>query len=100
MRIIRALTASLASVLAFAAPVNAHAATVNPNDVHPISACSLNGCNGLDPIAEGCDHDAVTQYTLRTSVGTLEHRYSPSCNASWARISNSSPGIGFYIQAC
>jgi hypothetical protein len=66
------------------------------------AAATCNGatCNGKDPIAAGCNNDATTRYSLATSVGTLEARYSPACDASWARITNSSPGTWFYVQTC
>ncbi|MBV8542929.1 MAG: DUF2690 domain-containing protein [Pseudonocardiales bacterium] len=64
------------------------------------ASCNGNNCNGRDPIQAGCSGDAVTQYTLGTSVGTLEHRYSRTCNASWARITNSRAGTWFYVQGC
>jgi hypothetical protein len=59
-----------------------------------------SSCYGLDPIAEACSGDATTIYSLSTSVGTLEHRYSSYCNASWVRITGSSAGTWFYIQTC
>ncbi len=64
------------------------------------AGCKGSTCIGQDPNNFGCAPDAVTQYTLATSVGTLERRYSHTCDASWARITNSSAGTWFYVQNC
>ncbi|MEV0611947.1 DUF2690 domain-containing protein [Nonomuraea sp. NPDC050404] len=63
-------------------------------------ACTGKRCNGLDPVVQGCAGDARTTYWLSTRSGLLERRYSRSCDASWARITGSSPGTGFYVQTC
>ncbi|MFI6791347.1 DUF2690 domain-containing protein [Nonomuraea sp. NPDC050383] len=62
--------------------------------------CSGTRCDGLDPIDLGCDSDARTNYRLSTRLGVLERRYSPSCDASWARITGAGAGTWFYVQTC
>jgi hypothetical protein len=51
--------------------------------------CSGTSCDGLDPKATRCDAGARTLDTEDTDgwVG-VELRYSPACNAVWARIDN------------
>jgi hypothetical protein len=87
-RVILALT--MAGAAMFLAPA-AHA-----------SSCDGGGCSGQDPIAAGCAADAYTPSgaTVSTPQGFVELRYSPSCHANWARISNSSPGTWFFVQDC
>lgn len=64
------------------------------------AGCDGAGCNGKDPIAMGCASDAYTPSGayINTPEGHTELRYSPSCHANWARITNSSPGSWFYVQ--
>lgn len=62
--------------------------------------CTGARCDGLDPIALGCDAGARTTYRLATRLGTLERRHSRSCDASWARITGARPGTWFYVQSC
>ncbi|MEV0389386.1 DUF2690 domain-containing protein [Nonomuraea sp. NPDC050643] len=67
---------------------------------HTKRACSGRRCDGLDPIVQGCNSDARTTFRLSTRRGHLERRYSRLCNASWARITNTTPGTWFYVQSC
>lgn len=67
---------------------------------HAAGGCYGASCNGLDPAAEGCSGDAYTAASVSTPQGFVELRYSRSCNANWARISNSSAGTWFYAQDC
>jgi hypothetical protein len=70
--------------------------------------CYGSTCNGLDPTTtysattagKRCDAGAYTPYgaSVSTSVGILELRYGPYCNANWAKITSSSPGTWFYVQ--
>jgi hypothetical protein len=59
----------------------------------PHVTCSGNGCNGLDPVATGCDLDAITVpvsggvVSFRT--GTIQLRYSPTCGTNWGRVISS-----------
>ena len=56
----------------------------------PHVTCSGNGCNGLDPVATGCDFDAFTVSTTGGTVtfrtGTIQLRYSPTCGTNWGRV--------------
>lgn len=56
-------------------------------------SCSGDSCWGLDPIAARCDNDAVTAGSVRSNQGLLELRYSPSCRANWAKLSNHNPAV-------
>lgn len=64
------------------------------------AGCHALSCNGVDPAAAGCAGDAYTVASVNTPQGLVELRYSPSCVANWARISNSSPGTWFWAQDC
>jgi hypothetical protein len=68
-----------------------------------LGTCSGNSCNGLDPGATGCEGDAVTRaatdlVSSGVVVGRVAIRYSPSCNAAWARVSTTNP-YGQYLRA-
>ncbi|MFE9560193.1 DUF2690 domain-containing protein [Streptomyces sp. NPDC006487] len=52
----------------------------------PAGGCWNNGCSGLDPAAY-CQGDAVTVASAAIGPAVLELRYSDSCEAIWARIS-------------
>ncbi|HEY3141389.1 MAG TPA: DUF2690 domain-containing protein [Acidimicrobiales bacterium] len=47
-------------------------------------ACTSSGCNGQDPIAARCG-DARTLESFWRDNAFIELRYSPVCNAAWAR---------------
>ncbi|MFI9271070.1 DUF2690 domain-containing protein [Kitasatospora sp. NPDC052896] len=48
------------------------------------ASCSGGSCPGLDPVAAGCDDDAITVATTTVAGTTVELRWSGSCNANWA----------------
>jgi len=52
--------------------------------------CVGTSCNGRDPQSTGCGADARTLEDVADTGGwvTLELRYSPSCYAVWARVTN------------
>ncbi|WP_344485743.1 DUF2690 domain-containing protein [Nonomuraea monospora] len=55
------------------------------------AGCSWEGCNGLDPQAMGCNGSSTqTLDTIWPDRGgiKLELRYSPTCQAVWARYYN------------
>ncbi|MFF2408257.1 DUF2690 domain-containing protein [Streptomyces sp. NPDC058092] len=85
MRLTRATfsAAVLATGLVFAAlPATAHAASAAPQ-----GGCWGSSCTGKDPAAY-CAGDAYTVHSARIgqTAGVIELRYSPSCEAAWARI--------------
>ncbi|MFC0862479.1 DUF2690 domain-containing protein [Sphaerimonospora cavernae] len=92
-----ALAGAVVTLAATAVPASATPSTQAPNSA--LAGCYNTGCNGRDPIDQGCT-DAITTYSLSTSLGRLEHRYSSTCNASWARITGASAGTWFYVQTC
>jgi hypothetical protein len=63
------------------------------------AGCYGASCQGLDPADQGCG-GAYTVGSVSTPQVYVELRYSPVCNANWARISSSSPGTWFYTQDC
>jgi hypothetical protein len=67
-------TAFLAGSVGIAAPASA-------------AGCYASSCEGKDP-AVYCQSDARTVQSLRLGQALLELRYSGSCRAAWARISN------------
>jgi uncharacterized protein DUF2690 len=52
-----------------------------------VRGCSGSGCDGQDPSVY-CHHDATTADSTHLGPALLELRYSPSCRAAWARISD------------
>lgn len=72
----------------------AEAAPAEQERVSAFGGCYGVSCNGRDPSAMGCDVDAITRTVayIRNSagatVGRVELRFSPSCNAKWSRVFN------------
>jgi hypothetical protein len=78
-----------------------HAVHVPPDGtMRPAGTCDGAGCNGQDPIAAGCAGDAydVPGSAHTSPEGTEVLRYSPSCHANWARITNSYAGAHFWVE--
>ncbi|MEU6820227.1 DUF2690 domain-containing protein [Streptomyces atriruber] len=78
-----------AGTLALMAPA-AHAAPTTA--AAPKGGCWNNGCTGKNPAAY-CEGDARTVKSLRLGPAgganaVLHLRYSPSCEAAWARLSS------------
>jgi hypothetical protein len=60
-----------------------------------LGGCNGDSCTGLDPGTTGCEADAFTRASTNilsggTVIGKIALRYSPSCNAAWARTSTES----------
>lgn len=49
------------------------------------ASCYGSTCNGKDPVDYGCT-EISTIRTKACAGGTLELRYSKSCNAKWAKV--------------
>lgn len=59
------------------------------------ASCHDQGCNGQMPEQAGCAADAKPLDSFHADNGTLiELRYSPSCDAAWARMSGAGQGSG------
>src|SRR5579859_4636565 len=85
------LTAVLGLLVATAVVVSPATTRHAAAYVGPGSACYGSGCNGKDPNAMGCSHDArnLDEFTYRGSQGPrVVLRYSPGCGAMWARLYN------------
>jgi transcriptional regulator with XRE-family HTH domain len=54
-------------------------------------ACQAVGCTGKDPQLTGCGADAKTLLTGNDGKVILYIRYSPHCQAAWARLTDGSP---------
>lgn len=54
----------------------------------PASAVSCwgNYCSGLDPQATGCANGATTLSSVDLGYGSLNLRWSPTCQTEWARL--------------
>lgn len=60
-----------------------------------LGTCYGDTCTGRDPGTTGCETDAYTVASSSimngaTAIGTIALRFSPSCNAAWARTSTTS----------
>ncbi len=49
------------------------------------AACNGSSCNGRNPHDTGCDVGAYPLQSFSRAGVFVELRYSPSCNAAWAR---------------
>jgi Protein of unknown function (DUF2690) len=68
-----------------AALVMASAALPAQAETQTRVGCVGAACRGKDPAAMGCDHDARTLASAHGNSFRIELRYSPRCNARWAR---------------
>jgi hypothetical protein len=80
------------------------AADLEANDAAAKAGCSGSSCEGYDPNSKGCGSDAYTVaskylYSGSTQVGLVELRYSPSCNANWARVSRYQGSVSYPLKA-
>ncbi|MFF8994074.1 DUF2690 domain-containing protein [Streptomyces sp. NPDC014983] len=57
----------------------------------PLTTCHGDSCASVEPKGTVCSLDAITAYTGRKFGATVELRYSPRCDAAWAKMSNTSP---------
>ncbi|MFF7680041.1 DUF2690 domain-containing protein [Actinacidiphila glaucinigra] len=67
----------------------AGAATIGLTSPASAATCSGSSCDGKNP-SSYCQSDARTVQSLALGQAVLELRYSPTCRAAWARISNAS----------
>jgi hypothetical protein len=76
------VTIGILCLFVAATPISAASAAAPP--------CHGTSCNGRDPQTTGCGRDARTLEDVEDTGGwvTLELRYSPSCYAAWARVTN------------
>ncbi|MGW9594688.1 DUF2690 domain-containing protein [Streptomyces chartreusis] len=56
------------------------------------ATCTGVTCASMEPAATVCAKDAVTAVVGRKYGATVELRYSPRCQAAWAKMSRTSPG--------
>uniref|UniRef100_UPI002ED5B52B DUF2690 domain-containing protein n=1 Tax=Streptomyces cellulosae TaxID=1968 RepID=UPI002ED5B52B len=54
--------------------------------------CKGESCTGVEPNGSVCAKDADTVYESKKYGVTVQLRYSPSCRAAWAKMSNTSEG--------
>ena len=68
------------------------------------AGCYGTGCNGRDPIEMGCHYDAYTVSSTPittqngTVVGRVELRWSPRCQANWARAESHVGPTSMFVQ--
>jgi Protein of unknown function (DUF2690) len=99
MRKLRLALLALPAVLALAfAATLAAAGPASAGVVHPAAGCFGNGCNGLDPSANGCGADAITADSVTVGGITVQLRWSAACGANWARIMPAPQGLQFRVE--
>jgi len=92
------LLQSLALLVAlFAAFLAVPVAQASAQPLSPHVSCSGYGCDHQDPVATGCSAGSYTvtsaPITLGgTSYGTVELRWSPTCQTNWSRVTVASGG--------
>ena len=76
---------SRSATLAVVAAATTFGVYISSSDVAEAAPrCSGASCEGLSPVTMGCDEDAYTvDWTIQTVRAEL--RYSPGCNAMWAK---------------
>ncbi len=70
---------------------------------HVQVTCSGYGCDHLDPVATGCSAGSTTVTSAAIGgVGTVELRWSPTCQTNWSRVTIAAGGAnpsGFWRYA-
>jgi prepilin-type N-terminal cleavage/methylation domain-containing protein len=62
-----------------------------------LPSCNKDTCINLDPVVKRC-HKNVTTVKRNRELGVLiELRYSPTCNASWARVTFAPVNSAAYV---
>jgi len=74
-------------------------ATISTLAIAPASAatCSGYGCDSQDPVATGCSSGSYTVKSAPVAYngvqyGTVELRWSPTCQTNWSRLTISAGG--------
>ena len=94
MRISRLSALGVTTVLAVSAAVTLASPATASTSTSKTTSCYASGCTGLNPSATRCQDDAETLMGSSSGDTSLELRYSPSCRATWARITYSR-GTGY-----
>ncbi|WP_377272379.1 DUF2690 domain-containing protein [Peterkaempfera sp. SMS 1(5)a] len=92
---VAAATATVAGVWAYGA-LQEHPAAATVDDAAAATGrptataggCRAAGCVGRDPSSTGCAMDAVTLLSANNGKVTLYIRYSPRCQAAWAKLTD------------
>jgi hypothetical protein len=68
------------------------------------ATCSGYGCDGQDPLASGCNTGAYTVASAPityqgVTYGTVELRWSPTCQTNWARTTVGNAYLGLMRYA-
>lgn len=93
---------AVAFVLASLTPASAAAAAAAPAAVvHPLATCSGAGCNGLDPVATGCN-DGSSYVAAPTPVtawgGTLRLWWSGTCQSNWLQYDDPNSNYDYVLS--
>ena len=78
-----AATGILLAAAASTALLGVHVAPASAEVTAP--SCSYQNCTGQLPEEAGCDGDALTLESFWYAETLIELRYSPACEAAWAR---------------
>ncbi|MFF3356802.1 DUF2690 domain-containing protein [Streptomyces sp. NPDC002917] len=65
--------------------------TTSQATASPLATCHSGSCTSVEPKGTVCSLDAITAYTGHKFGVTIELRYSPRCDAAWAKMNNASP---------
>src|SRR5450755_1665756 len=108
IRRMRTVVLTVAAALALSTSALWTAAPASATTHIPSRAASVGchgpGCSGWDPVQMGCSADAYTvgppaKYfsTSQNEWITIYLRYSPACNANWAKIAPAPAQWTFYV---
>ncbi|UUU31847.1 DUF2690 domain-containing protein [Streptomyces sp. CA-210063] len=64
----------------------------SPSPSRALTKCRGESCYGIDPQHSTCREDAATYYRGGTEGMVVELRFSPACQAAWAKMSGTSQG--------
>ncbi len=62
-----------------------------------LPSCSKDTCINLDPVVKKCHKNAITVKRNQELGVLIELRYSPTCNASWAKVTSAPVNSAVYV---
>ncbi len=83
---VRSIVVVLLLMLVSAGTAVAAPAQVHEQSIGAQATCYGDYCSGQDPESTGCSAGAYTVTSVGYNGGTLEVRWSPTCQTNWSRI--------------
>jgi hypothetical protein len=81
------VAAAMTALIAFGGVIVGSTGTASADGLPGGVSCYGDYCSGQDPVATGCDKDAITIASAEPDdgAGQVDLRWSPTCKTNWAR---------------